>query len=187
MEVFAYYMMQPANAMSEAAYPYMAVDQPCAYDAANTTGITVTQWSWVACNNLWSATPPANPCNQIDASMTCAYYPNVFQIKTALQGQPLVISIDANSHFFGIYSSGVFNQTNCGTMLNHAVNMVGWGFDATSNMEYWIVRNSWGSSWGNQGYIWMEIVGSQANDGNPGPVGICGSQMEPVYNWSNLA
>jgi len=57
---------------------------------------------------------------------------------------------------FQAYSSGVFSITNCGTGINHAINVVGYGTDSTTNQNYWIVRNSWGTSWGEQGYIRMD-------------------------------
>lgn len=143
-------MNQPANAMSETAYPYKAVDQPCAYNANNTTGVTVTNWSWVACASGYPANPPCQ-------GTQTPYIPSVNEIKKALQGQPLSISIEANKPGFQAYSTGVFSSTHCGTMLDHAVDMVGWGVDSVSGLSYWNVRNSWGSSWGNNGYIWMGI------------------------------
>jgi len=54
--------------------------------------------------------------------------------------------------------------------LDHGVIAIGYGVD-TAKGEYYIVRNSWGASWGVKGYVNIAIV-----DGN----GICGIQMEPV-------
>lgn len=160
--------------MSEASYPYTATNGACQYSATNNTGITVNSWSWVACNGAYpgNCTGDATP-----------YVPSVNEIMTALQGQPLSISIDANQHAFGFYSSGVIDDTHCGTMLDHAVDMVGWGYDAASGLNYWNVRNSWGTSWGQQGYCWVAIQGT----GNQNPNGICGVQMEPVYPLANTA
>jgi len=107
----------------------------------------------------------------------------VDEIKTALQGQPLSISICAMKAQFSFYSGGVFDDPHCGTQLDHAVDMVGWGFDSASGLPYWNVRNSWGTSWGDNGYIWMAIQGT----GTENPVGTCGCQMEPVYPWANNA
>jgi len=65
---------------------------------------------------------------------------------------PLAISVDASAWSF--YSGGVFdgcNQKN--PDLDHEVMLVGAGHDAGLNMDYWIVRNSWGAGWGENGYI----------------------------------
>jgi C1A family cysteine protease len=91
-------------------------------------------------------------------------------MKAALALTPLSISICALKRGFSAYSSGVYNDANCGTQLDHAVMVVGWGVD--NGVEYWNVRNSWGTSWGEAGYMRVAIV-----DG----VGICGVQMEPLY------
>lgn len=159
-------------AMFEADYPYTATDTPCAYSSTNNSGVTVTNWSWSAC-----AQPYPGNCMGTQSP----YIPSVDEIKASLMGQPLSISIEANKPGFQAYSTGVFGSTHCGTMLDHAVVMVGWGVDSGSGLPYWNVRNSWGTSWGNQGYIWMEIQGT----GTDQMVGVCGCQMEPVYPYSN--
>jgi len=63
--------------------------------------------------------------------------------------QPISIGIDAD--YWGSYSSGVFCQP-CGTSRDHAMLVVGYGTDATGG-PYWTVKNSWGTGWGEQGYI----------------------------------
>ena len=56
------------------------------------------------------------------------------------------------------YSGGVVTKTACpGTRLDHAILAVGWGYDS-QNYPYLIVKNSWGTSWGDSGYIYLEIV-----------------------------
>lgn len=92
-------------------------------------------------------------------------------MKNALAIKPLSVSIEADTRVFQSYTSGIFNATTCGTSLDHAVMVVGWGTDA-SGVSYWTLRNSWGTSWGESGYMRVQIV-----DGN----GICGIQMEPLY------
>jgi len=53
--------------------------------------------------------------------------------------------------------SGVFNDESCdGKGLNHAVNIVGYGRDSASGLDYWILRNSWGSGWGQAGYMLIQ-------------------------------
>jgi hypothetical protein len=68
----------------------------------------------------------------------------------------LKTSIQVVDSFYD-YVSGVYSDPNCpNNKHNHAVAIVGWGTDPNSNKDYWIIRNSWGPDWGDNGYIKME-------------------------------
>lgn len=87
----------------------------------------------------------------------------------------MTVTIEADNMVFQGYHSGVLDSPSCGTKLDHAVAAVGWGTDSVKG-DYWIVRNSWGAAWGDQGYIKIAIV-----DGK----GICGVQMQSFLCNSN--
>ena len=86
-------------------------------------------------------------------------------MKAALTKQPLAVSIDASSRVFGNYESGVLDSTRCGTHLDHGVLVTGWGHDSKSGLDYWMVKNSWSTRWGDKGYIKIAIENGR---------GICG-------------
>lgn len=78
----------------------------------------------------------------------------LLRIVLALTG-PLPVAIDASARSFHSYKSGVYDDRVCGSSsrhLNHAVLLVGYGTDK-SGLDYWILKNSWSRSWGENGYI----------------------------------
>jgi len=91
-------------------------------------------------------------------------------MQNALMNGIMSVSIQANQFCFQTYSSGIFNNAKCGTSLDHATNVVGWGTDATTGQDYWIMRNSWGTTWGESGYMQIEI--STSVNGGQGYCGI---------------
>ena len=99
-------------------------------------------------------------------------------MKAALEQQPLAVAIEADKNVFGTYESGIFDSLSCGTNLDHAVLVVGWGTDAESGTEYWVMKNSWGTSWGEDGYMRMKITAENTS-------GICGVQIEPEFPTTN--
>ena len=70
----------------------------------------------------------------------------------AIAQQPVSVAIQANHLSFQLYKRGVYSG-NCGTNLDHGVLAVGFGTKDSKN--YFKVKNSWGSSWGDQGYIYI--------------------------------
>lgn len=76
---------------------------------------------------------------------------NETAIFAAIQNGPLSIAIEADQQSFQFYAGGVYSDIGCGTNLDHGVNLVGYGTD--NGKDYWILRNSWGPSWGESGYM----------------------------------
>lgn len=79
------------------------------------------------------------------------YNVNAEQLKQILNMFVIAVAIEAENDWFRQYQSGVIT-TGCGTNLDHAVTAVGYGNDE-NGQEYFIVKNSWGESWGEQGYV----------------------------------
>jgi C1A family cysteine protease len=69
---------------------------------------------------------------------------------TAVNSRPVSVAIEADQSAFQLYAGGVFSAT-CGRKLDHAVLAVGYGTD--NGVDYWKVKNSWGTGWGDHGYM----------------------------------
>lgn len=134
--------------MTDASYPYNSQYgnshfSDCTYDEAD--GVMNTE-SW----------------NYVTARDTNA-------LKTAIQTGPVSVAIDASASSFQSYSRGVY--TDCGTRVDHAVLAVGYGMDGDT--PYWVVKNSWGETWGKDGYVWIGMDSSSTK-------GTCGIQEYPA-------
>ena len=92
---------------------------------------------------------------------------------TALAQQPVAIAIEADQKEFQLYKAGVFTAA-CGTNLDHGVLVVGYGSE--NGNDYYKVKNSWSTTWGDNGYIRLGR-GPQYNKGS----GQCGMLMEGSY------
>lgn len=91
----------------------------------------------------------------------------------ALTQQPVSVAIEADQKSFQLYQSGVFTGE-CGTTLDHGVLVVGYG--TMSGADYYRIKNSWGTTWGDAGYIYIGR-GSQFNAGQ----GQCGVLLQASY------
>jgi len=95
------------------------------------------------------------------------------QMMRAIMKQPVSVAIQADTREFQLYQSGVFTSK-CGTNLDHGVLVVGYGTDEHS--DYYLVKNSWGTTWGDQGFIRL-ARGPSYNNGQ----GQCGVLMQASY------
>ena len=94
-------------------------------------------------------------------------------LKAAVAKQPVAVAIEADTRYFQSYSSGILTSTSCGTTLDHGVLVVGYGEE--NGQKYWLVKNSWGTSWGDKGYV--KIARSESTNDE----GICGIAMDPSF------
>jgi len=97
----------------------------------------------------------------------------------AIAQQPVSVAIEADQASFQLYKSGVFTGS-CGTNLDHAVALVGYG--TTNGLDYYILRNSWSTTWGSAGYMYIGR-GNDPATGKPynGGKGQCGVLMQGSY------
>uniref|UniRef100_A0A2P2KWT8 Uncharacterized protein n=1 Tax=Rhizophora mucronata TaxID=61149 RepID=A0A2P2KWT8_RHIMU len=131
---------------SEEDYPYLGRDGRCDPYRRNAKVVTIDDYDDVPVNNEQA-------------------------LKNAVAQQPVSVAIEAKGRAFQFYVSGIFTGK-CGTQLDHGVTAVGYGTE--NGKDYWIVKNSWGSSWGEEGYIRMERnIASHT--------GKCGIAMEASY------
>jgi len=94
-------------------------------------------------------------------------------LKGAVAQQPVAIAIEADTRYFQSYSSGVLTSSSCGTNLDHGVLIVGYGEE--NGQKFWLVKNSWGTTWGDKGYV--KIARSDSTNDQ----GICGIAMQPSF------
>jgi len=89
------------------------------------------------------------PTNKI--SSTGSVSQSESAVYTALQSMPPSICCDASA--WQNYNGGVLDGSQCGDSVDHAIQLTGFN---PSNGGYWVVRNSWGADWGEQGFIWLQ-------------------------------
>lgn len=122
------YIIDNGGIASEASYPYKAVAEKCHYDAK-------------------------------DRAATCSRYielpfgdEDALKAAVATKG-PVSVGVDASHPSFFLYKSGVYNDSSCTQTVNHGVLVVGYG--TADGKDYWLVKNSWGLHFGEEGYIRM--------------------------------
>ncbi|VAI36836.1 unnamed protein product [Triticum turgidum subsp. durum] len=118
------YMVRRGGLTTESSYPYRGTDGSCRRSAS---AASIRGYEDV----------PAN---------------NEAALMAAVAHQPVSVAINGGDSVFRFYDSGVLGGSGCGTELNHAITAVGYG-TAGDGTKYWIMKNSWGGSWGEGGYV----------------------------------
>lgn len=136
--------------------------------AANGGIASEDQWEYKAKNQKCDPTNEETLKAAVTRHHMDVEHNNDEQFVAALQNGPVSVAIEADQRTFQSYKSGIFNGT-CGTQLDHGVLAVGYAAD------YYIVKNSWGERWGEQGYIRM----ARGMDQYGGQCGILLSASQP--------
>ncbi|XP_051214809.2 fruit bromelain-like [Lolium perenne] len=142
------WVVENGGLTTEAEYPYRAVRGPCNRAKSARIAAKITGQGAIG------------PRNEL-------------VMQKAVAGQPVGVAIEVGSGM-QFYKSGVYSGP-CGTRLAHAVTVVGYGTDPSTGAKYWIVKNSWGQTWGEGGYIRM-----RRDVGGPG---ICGITLDVAYPY----
>ncbi|XP_050205390.1 zingipain-2-like [Mercurialis annua] len=127
-------------------YPYKGTDGTCEKSKTANHAATVSGYETVPINSETS-------------------------LQAAVSKQPVSVAIDASGYPFQLYSSGILSGF-CGVELNHGVTAVGYG--ASDGHKYWLVKNSWGTKWGESGYVRMKR-------GSTDKKGMCGIAADASY------
>lgn len=141
------YIIDNHGITMESNYPYTAKDGTCNKQKASNVAVTLSGFKDVPTNSELA-------------------------LMTAVAQQPVSVAVEADQSIFQLYSGGVVTGS-CGTNLDHGVLVVGYG--TLNNQDYWLVKNSWGADWGQNGYI---LLGRGAKYSEKGQ---CGIQMDPSY------
>ncbi|VFQ75939.1 unnamed protein product [Cuscuta campestris] len=126
MEAGFKYITENRGITTEANYPYTKMQGPCQQSKASAAAARLGGFQIVPKNSE-------------------------AELLKAVSRQPVSVSIDAAGQPMQFYAGGVF-AAQCSTLINHAVTAVGYGTDP-SGMKYWLLKNSWGPTWGERGFL----------------------------------
>ena len=147
----------------EGAFKYVIEHGQCSNDEyPYTSGTTKTGESCQSCTPLVEMTS----CSDVKPN-------DQMSLRAAVAQQPVAVAIEADTRYFQSYSGGILTSSSCGTNLDHGVLAVGYGTE--NGVDYWLVKNSWSSSWGDNGYV---KIGRSSSTNDPG---ICGIAMQPSF------
>ncbi|KAK8807222.1 hypothetical protein WA158_003981 [Blastocystis sp. Blastoise] len=139
------YVIGNEGICSEEDYPYTAQDDDCKSD---------------------ECTPKGKIINYVDVVPK-----DGDALLEAISQNVVSVAVEADSFIFQAYKSGIVDSEECGTKVNHGVAAVGYGLE--ENRMYYIIRNSWGKDWGDNGYI--KILHTHFDEG------ICGINLAASY------
>jgi KDEL-tailed cysteine endopeptidase len=139
------FVIKNGGLAAETSYPYKAVDGKC--KRGSKSAATIKGYEDVPVNN--------------EAALM-----------KAVANQPVSVAVDAGDRTFMFYSGGVMTGT-CGTELDHGIAAIGYGVESNGT-KYWLLKNSWGTTWGEKGFLRME-------KDIPDKRGMCGLAMKPSY------
>jgi len=141
---YAFSFYEGTNIATESSYPYTARDGSCK-------------------SSFTTAIPQGGVTGYTDVSSSGD------SLMSALNNNPVSVAVEADQSAFQSYSSGIVSS-GCGTSLDHGVLAV--GYDSTDG--YFLVKNSWGSSWGDNGYLKISTSGN-----------VCGIKSQPSFPTVN--
>lgn len=130
-------------------YPYVGYQGDCRFDGSKATGLI-----------------------QVILPLDCGE----INMQTYMQNYGSIVTvIDGSQYTFQAYSGGVYDDPSCSTeVVNQAVNIIGFGHEGDWEVEYWIVRNSFGKEWGEGGYIRIFEAKNVCGIANRPFIPICG-------------
>ncbi|EOA24345.1 hypothetical protein CARUB_v10017584mg [Capsella rubella] len=140
------YIIKNQGITTEDSYPYQTSQQTC--DSTHSIAATISAYETV-------------PQNDEEALLK------------AVSQQPVSVAIDGSGDAFRQYFGGIFEDENCGTDGTHTVTVVGYG-TSKEGIKYWLLKNSWGKSWGENGYM-------RIKRGVDAPEGMCGLAQFAYY------
>lgn len=112
------------------------------------------------------------PAVQITGFQNVVPNNNEVVLLEAVKRQPVSVCIDARAASFKHYKGGVFSALDCGFNVNHIVTFVGYG--SSQGLNYWLFKNSWGETWGENGYMRIRRDAEW-------PQGMCGIAQSASY------
>jgi len=143
---WAYQYVKDYGIEADSDYPYKAKDQKCKYDEG-------------------SVLFKIEGYTEVEKEESS-------ELESAVAKIPTSVAVQADSSAFQFYSGGVLDSKSCGVNLNHGITAV--GYNSKAAKPYWIVKNSWGTGWGESGYVRI------LKETKTGP-GICGIALDPSF------